>query len=43
VRPQSEAVKNIDINIADTLDPEISANIDIGKGDIDPALAQLPT
>jgi len=36
--PKSAVGKNIDINIADILDPEISANIDIGKGDIDPAL-----
>jgi len=33
---KSSAVSNIDI--ADILGSEISVNIDIGKGDIDPAL-----
>jgi len=37
-RPKSATVKNINIDIGDILGPEISPNIDIGKGDIDPAL-----
>jgi len=39
-RPKSTAVKNIDIDtyIADILESEISVNIDIGNGNIDPAL-----
>jgi len=39
-RPKSAAVKNIgtDIDIADILGFKISVNIDIAKGDIDPAL-----
>jgi len=36
--PKSAAVKDIDIDIAYVLGPEISANIDISKHDIDPAL-----
>jgi len=32
------AAKNIDIDIADILESEISVNVDIGKVDIDPAL-----
>jgi len=40
--PKSAAAKNIDIDIdidiTDILESEISVNIDIGKGDIDPAL-----
>jgi len=35
-RPKSAAVKNIDIDTADILGQNI--DIDIGKGDIDPAL-----
>jgi len=40
--PQIAAVKNIDVDydITDIVLSEISANIDIGKGDIDPALIQ---
>jgi len=37
-RLQCAAVQNVDIDIADILGPKISANIDIGKGDIGPAL-----
>jgi len=37
-RSNSTAVKNITIDIGDILESEISVNIDIGKGDIDPAL-----
>jgi len=42
-RPKGAAVKNIDINIytADILGSEISVNIDISKGDIDPALVHI--
>jgi len=39
-RPKSSAEKNIDIDIANILGSEISVNIDIGKGDINPALSQ---
>jgi len=40
---KSAAVKNIsiDIDIADILGSEISVNIDIGKGNIDPALIRI--
>jgi len=37
-RPKSAAVKNIGIDIGDSLGSKISVNINIGKGDIDPAL-----
>jgi len=41
-RPKSAAAKNIGINIdiADILGSKISVDIDIGKGDIDPALVR---
>jgi len=35
--PKSSAVKNININIANISESEISVNIDFGKGNIDPA------
>jgi len=37
-RPKIATVKNINVNAAEILGPEISANIDISKGNIDPAL-----
>jgi len=40
-RSKSAVVRYVDIDIADILGSEISVNIDIGKGDIDPALVGL--
>ena len=39
-RPKSTAVKDIDIGIADMLGHKHRYRIDIGKGDLDPPLAQ---
>jgi len=38
ISSNSAAVKYININIANMLESEILVNIDIGKGEIDPAL-----
>jgi len=36
--PKRAAVENIDVDVDDNFESEISVNIDIIKGDIDPAL-----
>jgi len=41
-KPKSAVVKNVGIDILDIFGPEISANIDISKSDIDPALSPIP-
>jgi len=40
LKAKSAAVKNIDIDIADILGSEVLVNIDIGKGNINPALVR---